>query len=410
MSPNTEALRALVNSNPTGPTNSAHHPTPKSSAEQEGPNAANDLNVLHKNKNHKQDDDDALRTPTMKELAVSHKSLKDRSNALKRGCTLDIDAHYPLIRQVCSDSLNSVSFLMEDEALILLGDLHQQNSNSNNSSSMLTPWHAFWAQRRCHMYLDAVQKVMDHAPVAALQLEMAGCCCHNTSCTTNNMSMCEDYNGSSNKVTISPWRLPHLVFDVMVGAADLYSTVRTPQPGQCSPPSVLLADNGAKRKKKNRSGLSGFYSQEAGNPNDASSDHLPISVQVRAVSEVYLLGEQQPVSSNRRVLPDCKIDIIRVVHKGVTASAGAHAGDVALLLSLAPIQGLSVEQASPLRVKEARMMQINAIPPQHNACVDLYTSTSMEDESEITIALRFLTKRCQNEAPPQLIIDLIVDY
>lgn len=55
-------------------------------------------------------------------------------------------------------------------------------------------------------------------------------------------------------------------------------------------------------------------------------------------------------------------------------------------------------------------MQINAIPPQHNACVDLYTSTSMEDESEITIALRFLTKRCQNEAPPQLVIDLIVEY
>lgn len=405
MSPNTEALRAVaVSSNPstTGPTTSSAHHTTKSAAE--GPNSGN------VNANNNEDaNEDALKTPTMKELALSHKSLKDRSNALKRGCTLNIDAHYPLIRQVCSDSLNSVSFLMEDEALILLGDLHQhqqqqQNDANHSNMSMLTPWHAFWAQRRCHMYLDAVQKVMDHAPAAAMQLEMAGC-----RQLTHDMSM------NNNKVTISPWRLPHLVFDVMVGQADLYSTVRVVRtPGQCSPPSVQEAVDGVKRKTnhhKNRSGLSGFYSQEAGNPNDASSDHLPISVQVRAVSEVFLLGEQQPVSSNRRVLPDCKIDIIRVVHKGVTASAGAHAGDVALLLSLAPIQDSSVaEQASPLRVKEARMMQINAIPPQHNACVDLYTSTSMEDESEITIALRFLTKRCQNEAPPQLIIDLIVDY
>lgn len=357
----------------------------------------------------------------MKELALSHKSLKDRSNALKRGCTLQIEDHYPLIRQMCFDSLNSVSFFMEDEALILLGDCLHSNEHNNadgtttstntayTSNNNLTPWHAFWAQRRCHIYLDAVEKVMEHAPAAAMQLEMAGC--------------------NDNKVTISPWRLPHLVFDVTVGEADIYDTVSgsfadaVMSSGRKR--TSLPAGASSARTKATRSGLSGFYSQEVGNPNDASSDHLPISVQVRAVSEVYLVGESLSSSGKwkcaQKVLPECKIEILRVVHKqGVTAGSGGahHAGDVALLLSLLPVVGRAENEGQDggrsaslgLRVKEARMMQINAIPPQHNACVDLYTSTSMEDESEITIALRFLTKRCQNEAPPQLVIDLIVEY
>jgi hypothetical protein len=52
-------------------------------------------------------------------------------------------------------------------------------------------------------------------------------------------------------------------------------------------------------------------------------------------------------------------------------------------------------------------VQVNALPPQPHASIDLYT-TSVKDSEEITIALRFLTKRSHSNAPPHLHIDILV--
>ena len=52
-------------------------------------------------------------------------------------------------------------------------------------------------------------------------------------------------------------------------------------------------------------------------------------------------------------------------------------------------------------------VQLNALPPRPHASIDLYT-TSVNDSEEITIALRFLTKRSHNNEAPRLLIDLLV--
>ena len=89
--------------------------------------------------------------PSARTLAMEHKKLKDRSRILrKRLVTADVGASslYEIVREACLDSLKVVSERLEDEALILLGDLnHLENKNDLKFVEDYAPDHVCCGRR-----------------------------------------------------------------------------------------------------------------------------------------------------------------------------------------------------------------------------------------------------------------------
>lgn len=378
-----------------------------------------DLNRMTSSKNIvgtvRKDSNEGL--PNLRSLAVDYKNLKDRSRKMRKRFVsmLATPSHEDckVVLEACIASIETVAERLEDEALIFLGDLNTNEEMKENSISTL---HAVWAQKRAHMYLDAVEQVSVDASVVAFQLEMAGY--ESAFIDAIDMRTSEDdstvdkgFWKASKSLLVSNWCLPKLVFDVLVGAPAIYYTNVTCKQGlEDSEPS---SSRKALRKRAN-SGLSDAISCKADNK---GKGQLPISIQVRPVFEIYVATSHRsvPHGACSKLLPKFAVEIVQVIHENCTHDLAY--GDLSLLLALQPlyndsdtsmeISERSDSNKSNLQVTQARMVQLNAIPPQPHASIDLYT-TSVQESEEITIALRLLTKRSHNNEPPHLLIDLLV--
>mmetsp|Transcript_2076 Transcript_2076/g.2780 ORF Transcript_2076/g.2780 Transcript_2076/m.2780 type:complete len:359 (-) Transcript_2076:128-1204(-) len=319
-----------------------------------------------------------------KKLALQQKLLKEQWRHLRKRLVLAStdDDSLELVRAACIDSLDTVGARLEGEALILLGSLNGNSGirgTSGENTSLASIFDAQcqrvrWAQTRAQTYLNAVENAANNASSAATELYQAGV----------------DYNSvqSSERVFVSPWCLQKLAFDVIVGKSSIVSIGK-----QCNSVSVL-------------SDVS---------ESSETDPSLPISVEVRAISEVVVSNDDSPISASNSILqsvmPKCEVEIINVTRR-VCPEDKAY-GDVTLLLALRPSRGSGVDEAksksnlASFQVTQARIIQYNAIPPCPFSSVELYSS-SISDSEELTISLRFLTKRSQNDDKPQLLIDLLV--
>ena len=272
---------------------------------------------------------DAYDSPSSRTLALEHKKLKDRArnlrNLLVKSGVDDTCEHYDIVREACLESLKVVSDRLEDEALILLGDLDnckQEQGVEYAVASYVTPSHVLWAQKRAHVYLDAVQKIFENAAAMALQLEMSGV----YSLITRRNSDRDLNEFMSPLLMVSPWCLPKLVIDVRVGGPVSYAYSRNSEDSTLC--STSIADNSRRRKRVN-SGLSDAILCKAD-----SSMHiqLPISIEVRAISEIYLTGEGASSTLHTSSLTNFEVEIVKVVHEKCTQNLAY--GDVSILLIL----------------------------------------------------------------------------
>jgi len=323
-----------------------------------------------------------------KKLALQQKLLKEQWRHLRKRLVLAStdDGSLELVRAACIDSLDTVGARLEGEALILLGSLNGNSGirgTSGENTSLASIFDAQcqrvrWAQTRAQTYLNAVENAANNASSAATELYQANV----------------DYNSvqSSERVFVSPWCLQKLAFDVIVGKSSIVSIGK-------------LGDE----ECNSVSALSDVSESSETDPS------LPISVEVRAISEVVVSNDDSPISASNSILqsvmPKCEVEIINVTRR-VCPEDKAY-GDVTLLLALRPSRGSGVDEAksksnlASFQVTQARIIQYNAIPPCPFSSVELYSS-SISDSEELTISLRFLTKRSQNDDKPQLLIDLLV--
>lgn len=354
--------------------------------------------------------------PTLHELALSHRRLSDRARCLLDSINQSQHIEDSVVVEACKSALLFSFSLMENEALLLLGDLHG-DIGTDTTSSYVTPWHASLAQSKAQSYLDTIQAALEHPSRRSMDdmLQIA----------VDSISGLLPFDGidavSNEKVgvSVSTWTLPNLSFDLTVGGPILHCT----HPNLRSPALSRLASN---VKAPVTSIHTANYTKGRSHPTSLNSNELPLTMEIRAIAEFFSKDIESKQGASVAGFGACTIEVESCVHRGrgrVGFGTGSVIGDAIVLVKLSPIgsfasfdccsdDGSSSSKSSDdpwdrMNVKEARMVQLNAIPPKGYANVDLYTS-SVHGKDEITVGLRFQTRRSLHEDPPHLQIDLVV--
>ena len=70
-------------------------------------------------------------------------------------------------------------------------------------------------------------------------------------------------------------------------------------------------------------------------------------------------------------------------------------------------RNMAPSQCRPFLFVDHNRFQTNAMPPRPDSSMDMYTS-SLADDEEVKVTLRFQTKRCLCDQPPNFLVELVV--
>mmetsp|Transcript_28839 Transcript_28839/g.42706 ORF Transcript_28839/g.42706 Transcript_28839/m.42706 type:complete len:389 (-) Transcript_28839:125-1291(-) len=354
--------------------------------------------------------------PLLTDFELEHNKLTERAGLLRRFlCDIALateddtntenvlkhangNSSFPLnaVLMAVDTALRTTFAMMEGESLVLLKDLR----DSFPGWGKVSPLHVKMVTRRAHSFLDTLELAVEQSSKALDGNEASSALLTGLSSVIDRVAALklsaselentsDKYEIRKNIVSVSGWNLPRLVFDVVV----------------CEPISYDSVTKNLNTKiRRQNSGLCASGGKDM-------PQSMPIQLEVRAITQVSA------------IFPDVdarlfSVEIHRCFHREDGGNfGGSVVGDVALLLSIRPMAGSGKESGSTsnnaggqaLSIDHARIAQTNAVPSLPNACVDLYTSSSHGDE-EVTISLKFKTRRSLDDSTPKLLIDLVVSF